>query len=140
MHHPWRAFRDLVDWTLHWEPLPEGTWGITDWEARTVTLTHGMSQTERRCTIAHETQHILRGPVPRHLAAREERTVDTAAARLLLPDIEAVGEALAWAHDVGEAASELWVDEEILLARLNHLHPAERGYLKRRLEQPENTI
>lgn len=137
MHHPWRAFRDLVDWTLEWAHLPSGTWGITDFETKTVTLTHGMSQTERRCTIAHETQHILRGPVPLHLVVREERTVDANAARLLIPDVEAIGDALAWAHNLHEAADELWVDPEILTARLEHLHPAERGYLRRRLGEPD---
>lgn len=132
-HHPWRAFRDLVDWTLVWAPLPFGVWGQTDFEARVVTLAPGLSQAERRCTIAHETEHILRGPVPVAYEAREELEVDRNVARLLLPDVRVIGEALAWAHNVHEAADELWVDQEILRARLKHLHPSERAYLKSRL-------
>lgn len=134
MHHPWRAFRDLVDWTLEWAHLPPGVWGVTDFESRTVTLRHGLSQAERRCTIAHETQHILRGPCHSTMEAWEEATVDRHAARLLLPDVRAVGEALAWASCLDEAADELWVDTLILEARLRALHPAERAYLRQRLE------
>lgn len=136
-HHPWRAFRDLAHITLRWAHLPDGVLGVTDFEAGTVTLAHGMNQAERRCTIAHETQHVVRGPVPAYLRAREEREVDRCSARLLLPDVKVIGEALAWAVSVGEAAEELWVDEPTLRARLEALHPAERGYLRQRLgEQP----
>lgn len=135
MHHPWRTFRELVEWTLVWAPLPFGVWGQTDFDAKTVTLTLGMSQAERRCTIAHETQHILRGPAPVGVMGREELLVDQNAARLLLPDVRAVGEALAWANGLDEAAEELWVDRDLLRVRLEHLHPAERAYLKRRLEE-----
>lgn len=133
-HHPWRAFRELVDWTLHWAHLPGGLLGVTDFRARTVTLDSRLTQVERRCTIAHETEHIRRGPIGVGCVAREERIVDRNVARRMLPDIKAVGEALAWAHHLEEAADELWVDEATLQARLEHLHPAEQHYLKRRLE------
>lgn len=134
MHHPWRTFRDLADWTLIWAPLPFGVWGLTNFRTKTVTLAPGMTQVQRRCTIAHETQHVIRGPVARHHQAREERVVDRNAARLLLPDISAVGEALAWSQNEDEAADCLWVDRYTLRARLDALHPSERAYLKRRLE------
>lgn len=134
-HHPWRAFRALSDWTLKWAHLPEGIWGETCWETKTVTLTHGLNQAERRCTIAHETQHVLRGPVPPHVEAREELHVDRNAARLLLPDIRVVGETLAWSPSLEEAAGELWVDPEMLGVRLKSLHPSERAYLRNRLSE-----
>lgn len=133
-HHPWRAFRELTDWTLRWAQLPDGVWGQTCWVTKTVTLTTGMNQAERRCTIAHETQHVLRGPVPAAFEVREEVAVDRNVARLLLPDIHAIGEALAWAPRIEEAAEELWVDGIILETRLRTLHPSERAYLRRRLE------
>lgn len=135
MHHPWRAFRDLTHVTLHWAHLPDGVLGLTDFDTGTVTLAHGMNQAERRCTIAHETQHVVRGPVPAYLRAREEREVDRISARLLLPCVKQLGEVLAWAHNLFEAAEELWVDEPTLRARLESLHPAERGYLRTRLEE-----
>lgn len=139
MHHPWRAFRDLVEWTLHWRPMPEGILGVTDFTARTVTLDTRLTQAERRCTIAHETQHINRGPVPASAVyrSREERYVDQAAARQLI-DIRALGEAIAWSESHAEAAEELWVDEATLRARLAHLHPSEKAYLKRRLAEVED--
>lgn len=134
-HHPWRAFRALSDWTLRWAHLPEGIWGVTCWETNTVTITHGLNEAERRCTIAHETQHVLRGPTMDHMAAREEIYVDRNAARLLMPDIHVIGETLAWALSLEEAASELWVDPEMLTVRLKSLHPSERAYLHKRLAE-----
>lgn len=137
MHHPWRAFRSLVSWSLHWsDDLPEDMFGYTDHAAHRVVLAVGLTQVERRCTIEHERQHVIRGPVPRHLIAREERRADRDAARTLLPDVRTIGEALAWARDMEEAAFELWVDEPTLRCRLEHLHPAERHYLRARLEEP----
>lgn len=132
-HHPWAEFARLSDWELRWERLPSGIWGLTDFGQKTVTLTLGMTQAERRCTIAHETQHILRGPVPSAYQDREEVTVDRNAARLLLPDVRRVGSALAAAGDLQSAAEELWVDDLILRVRLECLHPSERGYLRARL-------
>lgn len=60
------------------------------------------------------------------------------AARWLLPDIVVVGDALAWATSLDEAADELWVDRRTLQARLDHLHPSERHYLRRRLNEEEH--
>lgn len=125
MYHPWRAFRALSDWTLLWAALPAGILGLTDHRTRTVILAHGLTQVERRCTIAHETEHAL--------GERREIVADRNAARLLLPDIKAIGEALAWAHSLEEAAEELWVDEATLRVRLDALHPAEVHFLRRRL-------
>lgn len=135
MHHPWREFRRLIDWTLEWAHLPGNLMGHTDYRSRVVTLDSRLNQAERRCTIAHETEHIRRGPTPPHLVAREEVAVDRNVARRLLPDIRAVGEALAWARNLDEAADELWVDRQTLEVRLKHLHPAERGWLTQRLEE-----
>lgn len=115
-------------------PLPPGQWGETCWGTRTVTIDCRLGQAQRRSALTHELVHAMRGPAPDEpvLAAREESAVEDAAARLLI-DIHDLGEALAWAHDVDEAADELWVDCETLLIRLEHLHPAERAYLTRRL-------
>lgn len=137
MHNPWHAFRALTHITLRWAHLPEGVWGYTNHDLGEVVLAHGLNQAERRCTIEHERHHVLRGPVPKHYQAREEVAVDNLAARMLLPDVKAIGEALAWSQSMSEAADELWVDEFMLRCRLKHLHPAERGYLKIRLAEIE---
>lgn len=137
MHHPWRAFGNLTSWTLRWShELPEEIVGEVDFDARTVTLAHGLTQAERRCTIAHETQHILRGPVGAGVVAREERLVDREAARLLIP-LEALAEALLWSYDEYEVAEELWVDVATVRARLANLTSDEQRQLNERLDAAE---
>lgn len=131
--HPWRRLRDLADVTLLWHD--GGPAGLTNFGESTISLRRGLNQAERRSTVLHECLHVERGPVPLGMARGEEVRVEKEAARLLMPDIKVVGEALAWAHDLGEAADELWVDEQMLRVRLQHLHPAERGWLKQRLEE-----
>lgn len=133
MLHPWRRLRDLAHVRLLWHD--GGPKGITNFANQTISLRRGMTQAERRSTVLHECLHVERGPVLSTLAAREELRVEKETARLLLADLERLGDALAWAHDLAEAADELWVDEQLLRCRLNHLHPAERGYLKRRLAE-----
>lgn len=132
-HHPWRLFRSLTDWTLEWRELPFGVWGQTCFQTNTVTLTLGLTQAERRCTIQHEMEHIHRGPIPVGREAHEEQIVDRRTARILLPDVREVGDALAWSPNLFVAAQELWVDEFVLGERLRSLHPSERHFLWRRL-------
>ena len=134
MHHPWRRFSELTAWKLEFDELPDGRYGHTCFDTQTVTLTHGLSQAERRCTIAHETQHILRGPVAPHHRQREELAVDRHAARLLMPSLHDVIDALAFAHgDVEAAADALWVDDLLLQVRLSALYVPERRLLSARL-------
>lgn len=130
--HPWRRFRRLTQFTLKWHD--GGLRGFTDYEAKTISLRRGMTHDERRSTILHECLHVERGPALDTLSAREELRVERVAARLLMPDIRIVGEALAWGRDLAEAAWELSVDEAMLRCRLETLHPAEHHYLRRRLE------
>jgi hypothetical protein len=132
-HHPWRRFSLLTDWSLRWAELPEGVMGLTCHRSRTVTLALGMSQAERRCTIAHETEHILRGPVDPSGALREELVIDRAVARLLMPSAAAVAEALVGARGHLETAADgLWVDDYLLQVRLASLTPVERERIRRR--------
>ena len=133
-HHPWRRFALLTDWSLRWAELPEGVMGLTCHRTRTVTLALGMSQAERRCTIAHETEHVLRGPVPPHTAAREERAIDRTVAGLLLPRGREVVDALVSARGHLETAADaLWVDDYLLQVRLTTLTAADRERAAQRL-------
>jgi hypothetical protein len=133
-HHPWRRFGELTDWSLRWAELPPGVMGLTCHRTRTVTLALGMSQAERRCTIAHETQHIVRGPVPAGVAHVEERAIDRLVATLLVPDTLQVADALARAGGQLEAAAdELWVDDYLLEVRLGSLTDAQRALVARRV-------
>src|SRR5687768_683832 len=136
MHHPWRAFRALVDWTLQWAHLPEGVWGTTDFDDRTVTLAHGLNQAERRSTITHESIHAERGAPAAGYEAREERVVDELAARRLIT-LDQLADALVWAYDVHELADELWVDVPTAETRLRTLTVAEGRELEQRLDLVE---
>lgn len=136
MYHPWRSLRDhFTDWTLQWAPMHDRL-GLTTYATKTITLHPEQDQAQRRSTLAHELEHARRGPVPVALRAREEVIVEALAARKLV-GIRELGEALAWARDINEAAQELWVDRSIVDARLAHLHPAERHYLRRRLQEED---
>ena len=129
-NHPWRALRRQPEITLEWHD--DGDAGWYDFGTKTISLRRGMTQAERRSTLRHELHHHFRGPVPEALLEQEELACEVAAARDLI-DIRKLGEALAWTQDLDEVADELWVDPELLIVRTEHLHPAERAYLKQRL-------
>ena len=134
--HPWRYLRDHhSDWTIIWAPLPAGLLGRTLHDLRVIVLDATLTQAGRRSTLAHELEHITRGPTPPvpALAAKEEAAIDRAVARRLI-DIVRLGEALAWSRCRVEVADELWVDHDTLTARLHTLNDAERAYLHTRLE------
>nr|WP_232250876.1 ImmA/IrrE family metallo-endopeptidase [Corynebacterium amycolatum] len=71
----------------------------------------------RRCTLAHELAHAIRGDIPSgspHFDARAERAADQIAAELLISPTEyAAAEALYGAHD-GAIARELGVTTHLL--------------------------
>jgi hypothetical protein len=110
--------------------------GLTCHVTKTVTLALGMSQAERRCTIAHETEHIVRGPVAPREALLEEHAIDRRVATLLIPSLRAVVDAMVRAHGhLQTAADELWVDDYLLQVRLSALTGPEREYVDRRLAE-----
>lgn len=131
--HPWRWLRNLPHVDLQWHD--GGVMGEADHEAQTVSLRRGLSYEERRCTLLHELLHLERGPALTTTCDRDEDAVRRTTARLMLPSVRQLGEALAWAHDEREAADELAVDVGVLRDRLRWLHPSERHYLTRRLAE-----
>jgi len=131
MYHPWRRLRALVELNLLWVDT-DAYMGRIDYCTSEIRLAIGMTQAERRCTLAHELVHHERGPCAPGDEEREERIVDREAARRLI-DIRKLGETLAWSRSCDEAADELWVDVPTLVARMKGLHPAERHYLHERL-------
>lgn len=117
-----------------WARLPVGVFAWTDHASRRIVMDAGLLQAERRSTLAHELEHVARGPLPADpvLAAREEIACEEAAARRLIP-LEALLDALRWSSDVCELADELWVDVQLARVRLERLHPSERAWLAERL-------
>jgi len=135
MFHPWRTLRALAHVTLNWHD--GGPAGWTHFESSTISLRRGMTQSERRCTLAHELRHLVRGPVMVMHVADEEQQVEAESACQLI-ELERLGEALAWSCDAGEIAEELWVDRGTLAARIAALRPDELDYLERRLRDKEH--
>lgn len=134
-HHPWRVFGTFTDWKLVWtDDLPDGRWGLTVHEEKTVYIADHLDEAERRCTIAHETQHIIRGPHDPAMYLREELIINRKVGRLLVPSVRWLGHALAWHQaDFEKAAWELWVDDDTLSVRLSSMTPRERAYLDEQL-------
>jgi len=135
MYNPWRTLRALADVTLAWHA--GGPMGRTTHSTQTISLRRGMTWEERRCTVEHELRHLENGPQPYGLRAKDEERVRRDTALALIPEIEPVGDAIAWAHSEEEAAMELGVDVYVLRYRLRHMSPMERAWLKRRLEQDD---
>ena len=134
--NPWRRLRALGDWELHWhDPDADGRMGVTKYAKRIISLRADLTWEQRRCTILHECLHAEHGPVLTTHYDRHELQVRRETARLLLPDVRAIGDALAWGRGNDEAAYDLHVDVGVLADRLRWLHPAERGYLSKRLEE-----
>lgn len=133
--HPWGRFGALG---RAWKLIRhhDGVKGLTHFEDHTISLRMDLTWEERRCTILHETLHAERGPALDSFAEREELRVRKETARLLLPNIRTIGEALAWSQcRVREAAEELGVDADTLWDRLDYLHPSEMHYLRNRLQE-----
>lgn len=115
----------MTDWTVVFADLPEGLLGCTDAESRTIYLRSGMTQAQRRSTLAHELAHAVD---PESL----EHCVDQAAVRRLIP-LDVLAGALAWSQDEYELSRELWVDVPTVRARLEGLTEDERDEIEQRL-------
>lgn len=129
--HPWRRLRHTPEITLAWHDGGEPGW--YEFDTQTISLRRGMTQAERRSTLRHELEHHSRGSFTAAELDREERACELSAARDLI-DVRKLGEAMAWVQNLSDVADELWVDEALVAIRLEHLHPAERAYLRQRLD------
>ena len=123
----------LDGWDVREVILPDGVRGQCDWALRTIFVRPDLTWPQLRVTLVHERWHAVRGPFPRWMEAREERTVNQLTARELIP-LCLLGDALAWTPWLEEAADELDVTPALLRTRLKHLHPTEKAWLTRRLE------
>lgn len=131
MWHPWRELRSRPEIKLEWRSdLPAELIAATN--GQRIVMTTQLLQVERRWALAHELAHIDRGDTHRCDAA-DEAEIDQEVARKLI-DLEDLLDAIRWApNSRNEVADQLWVPREVLDTRLEHLHPAERAYLRRRI-------
>jgi len=138
---PYSFLAEHPDLSMTMAPLPDGERGRWYPDLHVILISDRLSQAERRCTLAHELVHRMRGDL--HVADdlmrnRIERSCHLIAARLLIPLPDLV-QAMLWSQEPAEVAEQLWVDLETLQTRVETLHPAERGYLRRRLATKEMT-
>ena len=85
----------------------------------TIWLDPRQRQAQRRSSLAHELEHLVRG----HRGCQApavERLVEEAAARTLI-DADDLLQAFAWTSDPQELADELHVDVDMIQARLRSL-------------------
>jgi Zn-dependent peptidase ImmA (M78 family) len=138
-YSPWRHLRSLPHIDLRFTDDDQLLDGAHAWyyhRLRAIVMDSRLTQVERRSAIAHELGHVLRGDLPCGsdlLDARQESVVEQWAARKLI-ELPALADALKWSDDPDEVAEALWVTKDLLLTRIEHLHPSERAYLRRSLD------
>lgn len=130
--HPWRALRERSEITVRWERM-DGRLGAWCADTNTIRMHPGQGQAQGRVTATHEQIHAERG----HRGCQPdavEVSVRKATARRCITLYSLADAVLFYGtDDLAALADELWVDVETVHTRLTHLHPAERGYLERRL-------
>lgn len=135
-HHPWKYIGQFADWRIEWRnDLEEDELGLTLHAEKRILMADDQTQAQRRGTICHEGGHVIRGPFSVCRKLYEESLVERQAARLLLPSVRRIGNALAWHRaDYEKTADDLWVDEHLLNVRLSTLAPRERAWLSEQME------
>jgi hypothetical protein len=127
---PWKALEQRPRLLLIRAPISER--GRYYHRLGAIVVRSGMLVVEERATLWHELVHADRGDEHcDHFGSRQERRCIREAARRAI-DLRALADALLWSDQPDEVADELKVTVELLNVRLDHLHPAERGYLTRR--------
>lgn len=133
MYSPWiDAGQRHADWVIERAPL-RGLHEVMCRKNKVILLEQNRTKWERRCDLAHAIAHIdldHTGDFDR----KAERAAVRYAAKMLI-DLEPLGAVLATTGGrvTYDAAHALGVDVPTLAARLQHLHPGERGYLHRQL-------
>lgn len=132
-YNPWAELGAHPEWAVEFRKLPRGQRGRWHDAIRVLILDSDQSQAARRSTLAHELIHAERGDRgcdDGWFGRRQERTCDQLASRRLIA-LHDLARALQWSTDEHEVADELHVDVAMLRSRIEHLHPAEKHYLRR---------
>lgn len=146
-YDPWDDLRARGHLTLSITRLPIGD-AMYFADVPGIALDERLSRTERRCVLAHELAHIDLGHTHQaattcswdlgtsRIARRHELEADKLTARRLVLT-RVLADALCRWDNPWAVADDLDVTEHVLETRLAHLHPAERGYISRRLATKE---
>ena len=104
-YSPWRALGRLKHVTVVFMQLPKGkAWWLPCEQA--VVMQPGLPRVERRWLAAHEFEHAVLNDQPldhEWFSRKQERRATRRAAHKLMP-LDAVVDALLWAHDEYDAA------------------------------------
>lgn len=132
MWHPWRTLRSRPEITVRWHRM-DGRLGAWDARSQTIWMHPDQGQAQGRVTATHEQVHAEWGHDGCQPPAVELQVMKETARRHV-PIYDLVDAVLFWGESDYEAlAQELWCDIQCVRIRLEHLHPAERGYLQQRL-------
>lgn len=137
--HPWRALR--ADKQLSYDSAEMVELGRYYPAEAAILLRKGLTQAERRSTLAHELAHRRlshQATCDRSVEARQERDADALAARWLI-SLEDLADAELWGRSPAEVADELWVDVATLRARVRGLTSDERAYINGRRAAREDS-
>ena len=134
--HPWREAGRRPHLVIECVPLADNLRGCI--RGGIIHLNADDLQAERRCTLSHELVHDERRifPLDRTLRKREERTVESIAARRLI-SLDRLVDALRWSRNISEIADELWVDVPMLTALFRSLERDERKWIDDELRRRE---
>jgi hypothetical protein len=125
--NPWADVAARPDITIEFADLPGRIRGFCDHDTRTIWISTRLRQRERNKVLQHELLHMDRGPVFACHQAEEERAVEEATARILIP-IDALCDALRWSRDPHDIADALHVPAYLIRIRWDAMkHPAERA-------------
>lgn len=93
----------------------------------------------RRATLAHELAHVDLGHVSLvegYFARRVEREADMLAARRLLGNVDVIADAVAaFPGDTAAVADQLDVPVEVLVRRVEKMHPRDRAKIEARVSR-----
>lgn len=133
MYNPWAdAGERHGDWIIERAPL-RGLHEVMCTKNKVILLEQNRTKWERRCDLAHAIAHIDLGHT-NSFDRKTERAAVRHAAKMLI-DLEPLGLVLAntGGRVTYDGAHALGVDVQTMTARLQHLHPTERAYLRRQL-------
>lgn len=102
------------------------------WDEKVVLLELHRGIAERRCDLAHAIGHLDLEHRGDTFNTKHEEAARRYASKMLI-DLVPLADAMAWSESRDEVAELLRVDVSTLNKRLEHLHPAERAFLQRRL-------
>jgi Zn-dependent peptidase ImmA (M78 family) len=142
LYDPWADLTRRPDIVCRSCRLPAGD-GLWFRDIRAIALDDRLDRVGRRVALAHELVHVDHddqqiariGPDGPRQARRQETRADQEAARRLIT-LRALGRALA-AHptDLPSVADELDVTVQLLVVRIETLHPSEQGKLRARVDR-----